>query len=185
MVMNIKNLMLGIAILIMTIFVGVYGINLLYNDPPKYEQFCPQQPITSEAQCSELGGIWTNYTTDGQPLPAEAKTPAVTPTGYCDVYTKCSNEFQQANEKYFKNLFIVALIVGLVIIAVGLLVFALAPVGVGLMAGGIAIFIWGSARYWTYANNLTKFIISLVGLVVLILMAYYFNNKFKNKKLKF
>ena len=161
-------------------FCGRLRYNLFYDNPPKYEQYCSQQPINNEAQCINLNGTWYNYTTDGQPPPIESKTvPVTSPNGYCDAYTKCNNDFQQANEIYFKNLFIVALIVGLVIIAIGLLIFALAPVGVGLMAGGIAIFIWGSARYWTYANKITKFIISLLGLVILIMMSYYFNNKFK------
>ncbi len=54
---NIKNLMLGIAILIMTIFVGVYGINLFYDNPPKYEQYCPvQRQIFNESDCTAANG---------------------------------------------------------------------------------------------------------------------------------
>lgn len=178
--MNVKNLMLGIAIMIMTIFVGVYGINLAYDNPPDYNQFCPQQPILNEEQCKELNGTWSSYQVEKQPGYSESVP--IQQNGYCDIYTSCSNELRNAQEKYFKNLFITALITGIIVIAAGLLIFSLAPVGVGLMGGGIGIFLWGSGRYWSYANNLTKFIISLAGLVILILLSYHFNSKFKKKK---
>ena len=38
-IMILKNIVLGIAIIILTISVAVYGINLLY-DKPEYADFC-------------------------------------------------------------------------------------------------------------------------------------------------
>jgi hypothetical protein len=50
-------------------------------------------------------------------------------------------------------------------------------VGVGLMGGGIGTLIFGVGEYWSYADNWLKFIISLIGLIAIIGITYWFNSK--------
>jgi len=55
------------------------------------------------------------------------------------------------------------------------------------MAGGIGIVLYGIFSVWEYANDIIKFLISLIGLIIVILVTYYANNKwnfFKDKKKK-
>ena len=40
----------------------------------------------------------------------------------------------------------------------------------------------GTDGFWRFADDWLKFLLSLVGLVVLIWLAYYFNKKFEKKK---
>ena len=184
--MNIKAIVLGIAIFIMTLFVGIYGISTLYGEGPSYDAYCPYNLI-NQSVCLAEGGVWTNNTQ----LVADPKGGIARPVqvdgGYCQYdYTACQQQFDDAQRSYFKKIFITALPLGIVIIFLGAVVFGLEAVGAGLMAGGIAVMIYGTGSYWRFTDDWLKFLLSLVGLVVVIWMSYYFNRKFaKKNKWKF
>ena len=104
--MNIKNLIIGIAIFILTISVGVYGISTIYGKGPSYEIYCPQ--INNEKACNDFGANWTNYSTAQMnsipPIPVtELKTAPIYGGGYCDNSQKCNLDFQVARENYNKK----------------------------------------------------------------------------------
>ena len=172
---SIKNIVFGIAIFFLTMFVGIYGISTLYEKAPDYNDYCPV--INVESECIAHGGIWNNYSYEGNP----AKTVPAQP-GYCDIYQKCSKEWDSAQEKYHRKVFFVALPLGIIVIAIGALAFGLEAVGAGLMAGGVGILLYGAGGYWQYAKDAIKFILSLIGLVVVIWLAYFINRKWGNKK---
>tara|TARA_Y100000034_G_C6749373_1_gene332976 strand:+ start:263 stop:556 length:294 start_codon:yes stop_codon:yes gene_type:complete len=86
-------------------------------------------------------------------------------------------EHESAQEKYSKNLFLIALPLGIVIIALGAFVFGLESVGAGLMGGGVGIILYGVGAFWRFADDWLKFILSLIGLVAVIGLAYWFNSK--------
>ena len=129
---SIKNLVFGIAIFFLTMFVGIYGVNTFYDKAPQYDDFCNQIRgdiyFNNSADCVAAGGVWNAYQGQQKPIPAE---------GYCDLYYKCNQEFTDAEEKYYKKVFLITLPLGIIIIALGALVFGLEFVGAGLMFGGI------------------------------------------------
>src|SRR3989344_5738759 len=105
----IKNLFFGVAIFILTLFVGIYGISTLYEKSPDYNDYCPSNLYTIDG-CLEEGGVWVN-TTDTQiigqrdgitkPVPVEG--------GYCQYdYIQCQEEFDNAQEKYHRKVFFIA-----------------------------------------------------------------------------
>ena len=73
----------------------------------------------------------------------------------------------------------VALPLGIIIIIIGAFVFGLEAVGAGLMGGGVGTILYGVGGYWRYSADLMKFLLSLVGLIVVIYVAYWFNHKYK------
>ena len=175
--MQIKNIVLGIAIIILTIFVVVYGTNLIF-ERPEYTDFCGDfriaQVIETQAQCEAVRGQWT---------PQDIKcitTPC--PQGYCDVDFTCRQEYEDAQENYYKKLFLFTLPLGILIIVIGAFVFGLEAVGAGLMGGGVGTILYGVWGYWRYSADLMKFLLSLVGLAILIGVAYWFNKKYDKRK---
>tara|TARA_Y100000296_G_scaffold87409_1_gene133207 strand:+ start:2800 stop:2970 length:171 start_codon:yes stop_codon:yes gene_type:complete len=55
------------------------------------------------------------------------------------------------------------------------------------MGGGVGIILYGVGAFWRFADDWLKFILSLVGLIAVIVMAYWFNSKNWNiwkKKMK-
>jgi len=178
--MSLKNVVLGIAIIILTISVVVYGVNIFY-DSPEYTNFCGEfktaEIIETSERCEAIGGQWT----DRGGILIRPPTTEGTVTGYCDRDFTCRQEYEQAREVYSRNLFLVTLPLGILIIAFGTLIFGLEAVGAGLMGGGVGIILWGVGGFWRFANDWLKFLLSLIGLVVVIWLTYYFNEKLHDK----
>lgn len=174
--MKIKNLVFGVAIFVVTIIVAVTGINAVYH-APEYSDFCNDsrigQPyINNSIDCEKSGGIWNaNY--GAKPVEEQ---------GYCDLYFKCNSEFEDANKIYSKKAFYTAIPLGILIIVLGAMLFGLEAVGAGLMAGGIGTIVFGITSYWRYSENWMRFFVSLLGLVALIYVAYWWNKRTENKK---
>jgi len=173
--MNVKNFVLGIAILIVTISAVIYGINALY-EKPEYEDFCGEfktmQFINTSDDCVNNGGRWNDYEGPNEPKDI---------SGWCERDYTCRQDYEDVRKSRSKNIFIVAIPLGIAIIALGALAFGLEVVGAGLMAGGVGTIIYGIGSYWQYTENWLRFVISLIGLVVLIWLSYYFNKKFGGK----
>lgn len=178
--MGLKNYVITVAIIVLTISVVVYGVNLLY-DSPEYTDFCDEfktaEVINNSEQCEAIGGKWNSY---------KGLRPVVVDgaEGFCDRDFTCRGNYDTAREKYSRNIFLIALPLGILIITVGALVFGLEAVGAGLMGGGVGIILWGVGGFWRFADDLLKFILSFAGLVIVIWVAYYFNKKLEMKKKK-
>lgn len=178
--MRIKNILLVVAIGVLTIFVMFYGINTLF---PKanYEDYCGDVmsrsfiPLT-EQDCLSMEGVW-------EPQDIKCVTEPC-PDGYCDLYSSCQREYDQANAERSRGVFFLAIPLGVILIILGMFVFHLESVGAGLVFGGIGTLVYGSGAYWPYTENWIRFLISLVGLVVLIYLVYYFNPRAAKRKRK-
>jgi|TARA_Y100000034_G_scaffold130733_1_gene189914 hypothetical protein len=61
---SLKNIVLGIAIIILTISVAIYGINLFY-DRPEYSDFCEEfktaEVIDTQERCEAIGGMLMEF----------------------------------------------------------------------------------------------------------------------------
>jgi hypothetical protein len=179
--MKVKEIILAIAIIVLTIFVTFYGINTLFPSPD-YNNFCKPDRVSgivnTTEKCDSVGGRW-NPTYYNEPAPAKDSA-----LGYCDVDYTCRQEFDLASKYRSRNVFFLALPIGIAIIALGAFFFGLESVGAGLMGGGIGTLIYGSGAYWPYSENWLRFLISLIGLILLIWLAYFFNKKFGKKRKK-
>jgi len=175
--MDIKNFIMGVAIFILTIAVAVYGIQTFY-EKPVYEDFCinsiSPHLINSSLDCETSSGKWISY------VALETKGPE----GYCDLEYYCRQDYDHFSEKYSRNIFLISLPLGVLIIIAGAVFFGLEAVGAGLMAGGVGIIFYGIGGFWRFADTWLRFVLSLIGLVVLIYFAYWFNNRYTKKKKK-
>jgi hypothetical protein len=179
--MNVKNIVLGIAIFLLTLFVGMYGIRALYSHEPQYDDYC--KPINTPNECFAINGTWQNMTDKVVPSPMNGGKVVPIENGYCNYdYNICTNDYNKAEENYRIRIFYTAIPLGVIVIAIGLIFFGLESVGAGLMAGGVGILIYGVSGYWRYSSDFIRFLISLLGLIVVIYLAYYANKKWGNNK---
>jgi hypothetical protein len=169
-----KSVAIGLGILILTSFVAVYGMNM-FLDQPEYEDYCPTDlyKIETETACIDAGGEWQRVEVVSGEEPVKP--------GYCSEPRACYEEYDKDREGYAKILFIVSIPLGLLIIALGTFVFSLSSVGVGIMLGGVYTLIYGAANYWRYGEDWMRFLVSLIGLVALVLIAYRFARPKKKK----
>lgn len=172
--MKIKDIIMVIAIMILTIFVTFYGINTFYPKPD-YEDFCDefksQEVVDTLKGCEAIGGKWSNF--EG-PRPVNSEY-----EGWCDRDYNCRQELEQARKIRSRYVFFIALPLGILIIALGAFIFGIEAVGAGLMGGGVGTLIYGSGAFWPYTENWIRFLMSVVGLVTLIWFSYYFSGKNK------
>lgn len=175
--MNLKGILIGIAILVLTMFVTTYGVDMIF-EKPVYEDFCPvsiwKVVEMNESTCFDGGGKWI-------PTPAMPEGDRV---GYCEQDYRCSEAYDLAKERHSMNIFLITIPLGILILLVGFFFFRLEIVGVGIMAGGIGTLLRGIGSYWRYTEDWLRFSISLIGLIIVIIASYKFNKKFENKSKK-
>ncbi len=173
--MHIKNVVIGIAIIILTISVAIYGISTFYPEPD-YSDYCDDFryniEINNSEQCDAAEGKWNEF---NGPKPVEGAE------GYCNLNYYCEQEYSEVSEKRSKIIFLIAVPLGILVIILGALVFGLEAVGAGLMGGGVGIILYGVGGFWRFAQDWLKFLISLIGLVILIWFSYWFNEKSMKK----
>ncbi|MBS3100162.1 hypothetical protein J4463_03020 [Candidatus Pacearchaeota archaeon] len=172
--MQIKNIIIGLAIMILSSFVAIYGIQTFYMEAPDWNTYCgnistSSYNINTPAECETAGGKWN---------PTYGEMPAkTTPSGYCDLYYQCNKELENAQKTFSKTLFLITVPVGIILILIGAALFALESVGAGIMLGGVITLIYGAANYWPNAGSAFRFIISLIGLAIVIAIAYWLNKR--------
>lgn len=178
--MQIKNIILGIAITILTIFVAIYGMSVFYPSPD-YDDFCEKYEvpkiIETQNECVDTGGKWTPNNIQ--------RVSDKELSGYCDTTYYCRQDYEDAREVRAKKIFYISVPLGIAILVTGGFLFYLEAVGAGLMGGGVGTIIYGAGNYWEYGDDLFRFIISLLGLIAVIFLTYWLNNKLgKNGKKK-
>lgn len=178
--MNFKEILLGIAIFILTLFVVFYGFSSIYPTP-QYEDYCSNSlwrvGEINETTCFELGGKWTEYSYPVKCLEEPCQT------GYCEQDFACRQNYDLAQERHSMNSFLVFLPLGIILLLIGAY-FLIDFVGLGIMAAGVGVLIRGVLGYWRYTEDWLRFVITLIGLIILIYFSYKFKDRVGKKRKK-
>jgi hypothetical protein len=160
--MKVKEILLGIAIAIIFLMFCVFGTKLIY-DTPKYEDYCDYSKINP-------------INTDGKPLNDSALQ------AQQEAYNECAKAYDVANKEYSKNMFIISLVFGIIVFIVSIVFIEIISISGGLMLGSLIFIIYGTARYWNYMDDLTRFVIVVLVLGILIYVAYWLSKREENIK---
>lgn len=183
--MNVKNLVLGIGIFIVFMFVLHNGIRAFYP-APEYNNFCngtmfdsyPQKIMTYDANCTFSEDINAQEqqcsSNSGQPVYNYSTQGCIVGIKECNY---CQKNFDDATKAYNKIVFIIALIIGIVVLILGYGVLSIEPVGSALMASGIGAIVYGTIVNWENLGNLGRFLLLLLSLVILIWIAIRINKR--------
>jgi len=151
--MNLKNLVLGIGIIVVFGLVLWQGIETFYPSP-QYEDFCPQDLPNPEPYDDE----------DLKDISA---------------YRECMEQYDTERNAHSKVVFIIAFIVGIITIIIGYKILSVEPVGSTLIGSGVWSLFWGTVQNWRNFSNLPRFLLLLAALVLLILLAIKLNTEKK------
>lgn len=192
--MSFKSVVLGIGIFVVFMFVLGYGIEAFYSSP-QYDHFCNGTQYSGPYPVKADG--MTNSNCSFSPALQSEQDACIAEGGYpifqydnsgCTVGLKecntCNQKFTEASNQYAKGIFIIALIVGIIVLLVGYLILSVEPVGSALMASGIGAIVYGSARNWVNLSNIWRFLLLLLALVILIWIALRVNKAVSAKKKK-
>jgi hypothetical protein len=164
-------LIVGIAIVV-NLFI-FYLVDALYKEPI-YTDFCPERQVNklieSEAACLEVGGQW-NENIDVQ-KPVELQMYPTRPIGYCNIDYTCNKQFEDVVKVYNRNVFVVFVVAGILLLAGSAYLGGAEAVSLGLSFGGVISLIIGSMRYWSDMNDILRVIVLGVALAALIYVAW-------------
>ncbi len=192
--MNIKNLVLGIGIFIVYLLMLGYGIEAFYSSP-KYDEFCTgssneRYPIKTASidagiNCSFNQQLQEQtdqcYKDGGFPIYNYDEKGCTVSIKECNL---CNKKFQEAEKIYSKNVFIIALILGIITLFLGYGILYIEPVGSALMASGIGAIFYGSIRNWANLSDIWRFLLLLLALIIIIWIALRINKKNKPENRK-
>ena len=97
--------------------------------------------------------------------------------GYCDVNYTCSKQYEDVMKVYNRNVFVVFVIAGIVLLIGSVYLAGVEVISLGLAFGGVLALIIGSTRYWSAMDDILRVIILGVALVGLFFVAW---KKFKD-----
>lgn len=208
--LKIKETILGFSIAIIFVFFVVFGIKAFYKEP-KQEDFCARGVL--------LDVVYTKDYYYPEAYPMRVKEPienvcAKAITEYdkfrkscaakkSDVIfeydgngcqaakecTFCQQDYDKARNIYFRNVFIISGIVGIIAIVAGA-VLSIMSISAGLFGGGVLTIIYGTTNYWSELADWARFIILGIALAVLIYLGYKgfsmfgFGRKEESKEIK-
>lgn len=181
---NVKNIVLGIGIIVVFGLALWQGIEAFYASP-QYEDFCNSAkyagPIVyAKEQCNFSTGLEREqqncYTNRGQPVFEYNGNGCPISLKECDM---CNKEFENAQDKHSKAVFIISIIVGIIALIVGYGILSIEPVGSALMGGGVWAIFWGTAINWRNLGSLWRFGLLFLALVLLIWIAVRLNKRLK------
>lgn len=169
--MNIKNLILGIGIVVIFGLALWQGIETFYPSPQS-DSYCNETMIpipvdkgmdmsNNATYCAEHDGLWRD--------------------GFCDLYYNCRMEYEEALKPHSQVVFIISLIVAVIAIIIGYFLIKIEPVGSSLIGCGIWAIFWGSVINWRNFANYARFILLSLALVFVIWLALRLNRKKKKR----
>ncbi len=172
--MKIKEVAMIIAIAVMSaLFVGLL-VDAIY-ERPKYEDFCIEEyrpepypkyvPFNESCVLSQEEQEKVNqcYKDKGTPR-YDYDSRGCQKYRECDF---CSKNYQEENERYERNTFLIIAPIAAVAIIIGLL-WSFEVVGTGLMFAGILLLIYATGRYFPSMGKITRVIVIFVELLILI-----------------
>ncbi len=188
---NVKNLVLGIGIIIVFGLLLWQGIEAFYPSPD-YDDFCsmgkfipriPEKTLPSSDTCifpRELQEQENNcYNQEGQPIFEYDDNGCIISIKECDL---CNKEFNTAQDEHSKVIFIVSIIVGIIALIIGYGILSIEPVGSALMTSGIWAIFWGTAINWRNISSIWRFLLLLLAFVLLVWITLRLNKQKDNKK---
>lgn len=162
--MNVRNLVLGLGIVIVFALVLWQGLEAFYPGPD-YDDYCPEarpaEFIETQHRCEEIGGFW-----EFSEVPGKDGM-----NGYCDLDYYCRQDWESDRQGYSQVVFIISLIIAVLVFILGYTLLKTEPVGSALLLSGVWSVVYGTVVNWTNFSNIWRFVLLLAALVILIWIA--------------
>lgn len=191
MAINVKNLVLGIGIIIVFGLALWQGIEAFYPSP-QYEKFCnstigkygPIGPYSVDGKsCNFSTSLQRQqdecYTQGGQPVFGYDERGCSVILEKCDL---CNKDFNTAQDEHSKVVFIISIIVGIITLIVGYSILSIEPVGSALIGGAVWAIFWGSVVNWRNLGSFWRFGLLFLALILLIWIAARINKVREEKR---
>ncbi len=178
-----KIILIGGIVILTNLFLNAGLLDSLYPEP-QYQTFCPSLQINNEYKEKEIciteGGQWNDRSypysmSTGEPEMCAggevcpATIPIYSPINdFCDENFTCQKNYDTAYQSYNRNIFIVRVITGIILLIAGIFLTAYSTVAISLSLAGLLSLIIGTLNYWHYMIGWLRPVILGIGLVTLV-----------------
>jgi hypothetical protein len=184
---NVKNIVLGIGIIVVYALVLWQGIEAFYPSP-QYDQYCtsinypisvpykegyPINCTVSKELAEEQNQC---YSQQGNPIPEYDENGCMVGVKECDFCNKMFNDAQLAHSK---KVFYISVVVAIITLIIGFSVLSIEPVGSALIGSSIWTLFYGSVVNWRNFSSIWRFAVLFLALAILIYFAIRLNKSRK------
>ena len=173
---KVLSAVFGIGIAVVVYVTMLLGIQAFYP-APEYEDFCGDEPRYEEPVMLYEG------CTDDMTL-AECRKQISEQKGRDIKMEECHQEYENAEEMYGRNFFIIASILGTIAILVAYFLLNITSlyitnISAGVACSGIVMVLWAFMRGWESTDEKLKFAVGLIIAVIIITLTVLLNKKEK------
>ena len=178
-----KWILVGGIMIVANLFLN-YALDAFYP-APAYETFCPMkqvnEAILTKDACVTEGGQWNEQPysqpyAQGEIVAVPVKMPEKV-QGSCNQNYTCQNNFNDAQKIYDRNVFIVLVIAGTMLLIGSMFIVEAEAVALGFSLAGILSLIIGTLRYWSNMDKRLQVVVLGIALAALVWVGI---KKFKN-----
>ena len=163
-----------ILAIIVVVNVFIASVIQLTYPRPEYTTFCPtlQVNVSPDTQqgCIDVGGQWTANGLYKGAVAQPSATVAQEPAGYCDTNYTCNKNYEDARKGYERNVFIVWVVLGIVLILLSVFIAHMGAISLGFSLGGVIALIVGTMSYWSDMDAWIRVVVLGVALIALIVL---------------
>lgn len=166
---KVLNVVFGIGTAVVVFILILLAIQAIYPEV-KYEDYCNvsamSQPIYFPDTCSE------NMTV------GECRMLMKVPE---QVDMQCQQDYDSASKSHNKSVFIIASIIGAILILAAFFMLTLTNISAGIMCSGIVLLIFAFSKGWNSADDILKLAIGAVIAALVIVLALVANKRLAKK----
>ena len=150
---KVMNVIFGIGIAIILFSLTLLGFHAFYA-APDYDDFCDRE--------QEIVRLEQNLTEE-EILEQE----------------ECWDEFEAAHDNWSRNIFIIAIITGIVVVSASLAILSMISISAGIAMAGIATIIYGFIAGFNGTSDILRFILGIIIAAIIITYAVIIHKKAK------
>jgi hypothetical protein len=164
---KVLNAVFGIGIAVVIYIVVLLGIQAFYPSV-EYGDYCNDTFYAKP--------VMDFYSCDNNITVGECRELISEEANY-EENERCWEAYDEAQEKYNQNFFIIATLIGTLIIVAAYFFLSITNISAGIACSGIVLILWGFMRGWQSTDNMIKFIVSIIIASVVIFLAVKVNKK--------
>jgi len=186
-VMNVRNLILGIGIVLVYALLLWQGFSTFYPRPD-FESYCGEkefrvprslgEPFDCQTPLEVTTAINLCYEVDNY-FHSDYDENGCVIGGFCD---DCNKQYESSRQSHGMIEFVAMLILGIITFTVGYFILSIEPVGNSLIAASIWTVFFGTVSNIEYIGKFFLFFMLLAVFVALIWLAMRFNRKISEKR---
>lgn len=172
---KVLSAVFGIGIAVVVYVTMLLGIQAFYPEP-EYEDFCEERTRYAEPLAFMEGCTDDMTVADCREMNKESETDK-------DERQQCQEDYENANETYGRNFFIIASILGVAALIASFFLFlsvtsiTVTNITAGVACSGIVMILWAFMRGWESTDDKLKFVVGLIIAAIVIYLTVLLNKK--------